>query len=235
ETVKDMLTLKKYIDVLIPRGSAQLIDFVVEHATIPVLETGAGNCHVYIDATAKTKMAEDIVLNAKVQRPSVCNAVETVLIHEAWAKKNLLHLLQALKKQKVELHVCENTLKLVAGKIDVTRATEEDWKTEYLDYILAVKVVADVQEAVKHINTYGTKHSETIITEAKKNVEYFMTHVDAAVLYHNASTRFTDGFMFGFGAEIGISNQKLHARGPMALPELTTYQYRMFGKGQVRD
>ena len=220
ESVMHMLGLRECLDVIIPRGGAALINFVVEHAKVPVLETGAGNCHMYIDKAAPEQLAAALVINAKTQRPSVCNAIETLLVHKDWAQQ----------------HLSELCSKLEAKGVDVRReATEEDLHTEFLDLILAVKIVEDVKEAVAHINRYGTKHSECIVSNDASSVSYFQQHVDAAAVYHNVSTRFTDGFEFGFGAEIGISTQKLHARGPMGLRELTSYKYLLSGSGQIRN
>ncbi|AMX83361.1 gamma-glutamyl-phosphate reductase [Geobacillus subterraneus] len=229
ETAQRMFRLNEYLDVLIPRGGAGLIRSVVENATVPVLETGVGNCHIFIDESAERPMAVDIVLNAKLQRPSVCNAVETVLIHERWPHAS--ELLDALHARGVELR---GDHRLAAMYPFVHEATEEDWHTEYLAPILAVKLVADVDEAIQHIRRYGTKHSEAIITENEAHVRRFFQAVDAAVLYHNASTRFTDGEQFGYGAEIGISTQKLHARGPMGLVAITTTKSLVYGTGQIR-
>ncbi|MBB6284063.1 glutamate-5-semialdehyde dehydrogenase [Geobacillus subterraneus] len=230
ETAQRMFRLNEYLDVLIPRGGAGLIRSVVENATVPVLETGVGNCHIFVDESAARPMAIDIVLNAKLQRPSVCNAVETVLIHEKWPHTG--ELLEALHARNVELR---GDHCLAAMHPFVNEATEEDWHTEYLAPILAVKLVADVDEAIKHIRRYGTKHSEAIITENEVHVRRFFQAVDAAVLYHNASTRFTDGEQFGYGAEIGISTQKLHARGPMGLVAITTTKSLVYGTGQIRE
>lgn len=231
EAVTHMLNLKGILDVIIPRGGHSLIDFVVDNAKVPVIETGAGNCHMYIDLDADYSMALNLVLNAKTQRPSVCNSIETLLVHEEWANKNLRSLLQELKEKDIELRVCKESLEYSANH---TEATIEDYKTEFLDLILVVKIVRDVDEAIKHINTYGTKHSECVISGLKENIDKFKLLVDSAAVYVNASTRFTDGFEFGFGAEIGISTQKLHARGPMGLNELTTYKYILEGSGEVR-
>ncbi len=231
ETAAKMFTLKEYLDVLIPRGGKKLIQTVVENASVPVLETGAGNCHIFIDHSAEKEMAIDIVLNAKTQRPSVCNAIETVLVHEDWEHGHLKELIERLEQSGVELRGDENLQRRFPSLL---LATEEDWETEYLDTILAMKLVRDADEAIAHINRYGTKHSEAIISETAKNVERFFQLVDASTLYHNASTRFTDGFEFGFGAEIGISTQKLHARGPMGLPALTSTKYVIKGNGQIR-
>ncbi|KIQ95493.1 Gamma-glutamyl phosphate reductase [Anoxybacillus thermarum] len=229
ETAQQMFRLKEYVDVLIPRGGAGLIQSVVENATIPVLETGVGNCHIFIDDSAQKEMALDIVINAKLQRPSVCNAVETVIVHKQWPY--IKELLETLHEKGVELRVD----KLLADTYPfVCEAKEEDWATEFLAPILAVKLVETVDEAIEHIERYGTKHSEAIISECNEHVEQFFARVDAAVLYHNASTRFTDGEQFGYGAEIGISTQKLHARGPMGLRAITTTKTLVYGNGQVR-
>lgn len=230
ETAAKMFKLNEYLDVLIPRGGAKLIQTVVANATVPVLETGAGNCHVYIDETANVEMALKIALNAKTQRPSVCNSCETVLVHQAWANQHLGQLIEALQKQGVEIHG-----DVAAQQWDgVSAATEKDWATEYLELEVALKVVDSTQQAIRHINAYGTKHSEAIISEADESILEFFNEVDAAAVYHNASTRFTDGFEFGFGAEIGISTQKLHARGPMGLPALTSTKYLIRGSGQIK-
>ncbi|MBB5323149.1 glutamate-5-semialdehyde dehydrogenase [Anoxybacillus tepidamans] len=229
ETAQHMFRLKEYLDVLIPRGGAGLIQSVVENATIPVLETGVGNCHIFIDESAQKQMAIDIVLNAKLQRPSVCNAVETVLIHEKWPYTK--ELLETLHEKGVELRADKQLATIYPF---IREATEADWATEFLAPILAVKPVKNVEEAIEHIDRYGTKHSEAIISECNEHVQQFFARVDAAVLYHNASTRFTDGEQFGYGAEIGISTQKLHARGPMGLRAITTTKTLVYGNGQVR-
>jgi glutamate-5-semialdehyde dehydrogenase len=223
--------MREYLDVLIPRGGKNLIQTVVQKAKVPTIETGEGNCHAYVEKTADLKMAGDIVFNAKVSRPSVCNAIETLLVDEAIASKFLPDIFKRLIEAGVEIRGDEKVL-----AIDKTAklATEEDWATEFLALILAVKVVSGVEEAIEHINKYGTKHSETIITKDKKAAKYFEDSIDAAAVYWNASTRFTDGGEFGFGAEIGISTQKLHARGPMGLAELTSYKYVVHGAGQIR-
>lgn len=231
ETASQMFKLNEYLDVLIPRGGAKLIQTVVQNATVPVLETGAGNCHIYIDQTADVKMALDIAINAKTQRPSVCNSCETILIQEDWAAAHLPELVAALQKQDVKIHGDEAVQQVSSS---VAPATEEDWATEYLGFEVAIKVVETVDQAVQHINRYGTKHSEAIISTDAANVEQFFNEIDAAAVYHNASTRFTDGFEFGFGAEIGISTQKLHARGPMGLPALTSTKYIVRGNGQTK-
>lgn len=232
ETAAKLFKLNEYLDVLIPRGGENLIRTVVNNATIPVLETGAGNCHVFIDESANKEMGIQIAINAKVQRPSVCNAIETLLVHKEWAKQHLIDLLKELEANGVELYGDDYVVSQHDG---VKEATEEDWATEYLDLVLAVKTVENVEEAIAHINQYGTKHSEAIVTENSESVKRFFQSVDASSLYHNASTRFTDGFEFGFGAEIGISTQKLHARGPMGLKALTTNKYVIRGKGQIRS
>ena len=230
ETASEMFKLNGYIDVLIPRGGAGLIQTVIQNATVPVLETGVGNCHVYVDETALEKMAIDIVINAKTHRPSVCNAAETLLINKNWPYASKL--LHALSEIGVELRGDET---LSSTYSFVKQATEEDWHMEYLTNILAVKLVNGVKEAVEHIDKYGTKHSEVIISETGQNVDLFLQAVDAAVVYHNASTRFTDGEQFGYGAEIGISTQKLHARGPMGLRAITTTKAVVRGTGQIRS
>lgn len=232
ETAKELFTLNDYLDVLIPRGGKNLIDTVVRESSVPVLETGAGNCHIFVDETAEYKMSERIVINGKTQRPSVCNAIETVLIHENWFNRNGLGLLQALQNNGVEIYGDEAVTSVLQ---DAKPATEEDWYTEYLALKISVKVVKDVNEAIDHINQYGTNHSEAILTTNEKNADAFLTKVDAAAVYHNASTRFTDGFEFGYGAEIGISTQKLHARGPMGLEALTSTKYYIYGEGQIRE
>ncbi len=231
EVATEMMRLKEYIDVLIPRGGAGLIKAVVENATVPVIETGTGNCHVYVDSEADLEMAKNIVINAKTSRPSVCNAEEKLLINEKIAKEFLPIITLALKEKNVEVRGDEKVLEIVS---DVSKATEDDWAREYLDYIIGIKIVKDVDEAIDHINKYGTGHSEAIITNSYENSQRFLQRVDAAAVYVNASTRFTDGSEFGFGAEIGISTQKLHARGPMGLTELTTNKYIIYGNGQIR-
>lgn len=231
ETAQKLMTLNGYLDVLIPRGGANLINTVLRTATVPVIETGTGNCHIYIDKDAQLKMATDIVVNAKCQRPSVCNAVETLLIHSDVAADFLPIIEAALKEYDVELRADERALALFQEAVP---AVEEDWSTEFLDYILAVKVVDSLDEAITHINTYNTQHSESIISDNYFATQQFLKQVDAAAVYANASTRFTDGFVFGFGAEIGISTQKLHARGPMGLEELTSTKYIVYGDGQYR-
>lgn len=232
EAVNVLLKLNEYIDILIPRGGAGLIQTVVKNATVPVIETGVGNCHVYVDNEAEPEIAKRIVINAKTQRPGVCNAMETLLVNRDVAAGLLPDLLNTLKNEyKVEIRGCPATKKLVRW---VKKATEDDYYAEFLDLILAVKVVKDINEAIDHIYKYGTKHSEAIVTNNYSKARRFLQEIDAAAVYVNASTRFTDGFQFGFGAEIGISTQKLHARGPMGLAELTTIKYIIFGDGQVR-
>lgn len=231
EAVNIMLKLNKYLDVLIPRGGAGLIQTVVENATVPVIETGTGNCHVYVDQDADLEMAKSITVNAKCQRPGVCNAAETLLVHRAVAKQFLPEVCLLLTNQGVELRGCGETMELVPG---IKPATDEDYATEFLDLIMSIKVVGDMEEAIDHIHRFGTSHSEAIITENYTKAREFMRLVDAAAVYVNASTRFTDGFQFGFGAEIGISTQKLHARGPMGLAELTSTKFIIFGNGQIR-
>ncbi len=229
--VDQMLTMRGYIDLIVPRGSARLINNAVEKATVPILQTGTGNCHVYIDKSADYAMAEAITINAKTQRTSVCNCAETLLVQEDWAEEHLRDLLKALTDRNVELHGDEPAAKYTTGMIP---ATEADWADEYLRLAMAVKVVPDVKAAVEHINRYGTMHTECIVTADAQCADYFLKNVDAAVVNWNASTRFTDGFEFGFGAELGISTQKLHARGPMGLTEITSYKYQVIGTGQVR-
>lgn len=230
-SVDEMLKLNGLLDVIIPRGGSSLIQNVVMNATVPVIETGAGICHTFIDASADPDMAEAISINAKVQRPSVCNAMETLLLHQDFAKTNLEKLADKLREFNVEIKGCEETVKIVPW---ASLASSADYATEYNDFVLNIKVVHSVDEALEHIAAYGTKHSECIVTESKDNAEQFLQGVDAAAVYHNASTRFTDGFEFGFGAEIGISTQKLHARGPMGLPALTSTKYVIHGNGQIR-
>jgi glutamate-5-semialdehyde dehydrogenase len=232
EAVNIMLKMNEYFDVIIPRGGAGLIRAVVENATVPVIETGVGNCHVYVDSDADLSMAENIAINSKTHRPAVCNAMETLLVHEKVAKDLLPSLSKKLIELGVELRGCEKVLSIVQ---EAKAAGDEDWSCEYLDLILAVKVVESLDEAIEHIYKYGTKHSEAIVTNNYSNSRRFLKEVDAAAVYVNASTRFTDGFQFGFGAEIGISTQKLHARGPMGLNELTTTKYIVYGEGQIRE
>ncbi|WP_139999473.1 glutamate-5-semialdehyde dehydrogenase [Paenibacillus paridis] len=230
-SVNEMLKLNGLLDVVIPRGGASLIRNVVENATVPVIETGAGICHTYIDESADFTMAADIAFNAKVQRPSVCNSMETLIVHEAFADRHLSELAERFQKADVELRGCEKTAALLPG---TKLVTDEDYATEYNDYIMNIRIVPNLDTALAHIRRFGTKHSECIVTENASNAERFIQDIDAAAVYHNASTRFTDGFEFGFGAEIGISTQKLHARGPMGLPALTSTKYKVYGNGQIR-
>ena len=225
------MKMKEYVDVLIPRGSAGLIRAVVENSTIPVIETGTGNCHIYVDKDADLEKAIPIIINAKTQRIGVCNAAESLVVHKDIKDRFLPLFDAAMKEHKVEVRADEKAKEILT---DSKSATEEDFGKEYLDYIISVKTVNDISEAIEHINRYNTGHSESIITENKEAAEKFLNEVDAACVYVNASTRFTDGFEFGFGAEIGISTQKLHARGPMGLRELTSYKYRIVGNGQIR-
>lgn len=232
EVTTQLMKCSKYLDVLIPRGGAGLIKAVTENATVPVIETGVGNCHVFVDESADPEMAVNIVDNGKTQRPSVCNAIESLLIHENCAEKILPMIKARLDEHNVQLRGCEKT-RAILGEC-VIPATEEDYATEFLDYIIAVKVVKDVDEAIEHISKYSTKHSECIVTNSLANAERFQKRIDAACVYVNSSTRFTDGSEFGFGAEIGISTQKVHARGPMGLKELTSVKYLINGNGQIR-
>ena len=231
ETAKELFTLNDYLDVLIPRGGAKLIQTVIRESTVPVIETGAGNCHVFIDKSADAKMAIDIVVNAKTQRPSVCNAIETVLIDSNWLAQHGKSLINALQDQDVQI---QGDDQLKAFHPDVVAVEQNDWSSEYLDLTVRVKSVENVQQALDHIATYSTKHSECIITQTDAHAEQFLNSVDAAAVYVNASTRFTDGFEFGYGAEIGISTQKLHARGPMGLEALTSSKFVIRGTGQIR-
>ena len=231
EAAGQLFTMKEHIDVLIPRGGGSLIKTVVENATVPVLETGVGNCHIYVDQFADVEKALAILENAKTDRPAVCNAAETFIFHEAWLETNKDKVQALFEKHGIEVHGDEKAAELLP---DVIPANEEDWAEEYLSLAVAVKVVSSLEEAEAHIDRYGTKHSEAIVTEDNENALHFLNTVDAAAVYQNASTRFTDGSALGFGAEIGISTQKLHARGPMGLPALTTIKYRMTGDGQVR-
>lgn len=234
ELVKEMITLDRYIDVLIPRGGKGLKKFIIENATIPVIETGAGVCHVFVDESARVDMALEIIENAKTQRPSTCNSIETVLIHRNVAEKILPALTDMLIKDKVELRYSSEALEVIGNRSDVKLASEEDFGAEYLDLIMSLKLVDDVEEAIEYINTHSTQHSDSIITENIENAEKFLNEVDSAAVYLNASTRFSDGGEFGFGGEIGISTQKLHARGPMGVRELTTTKYVVRGNGQIR-
>lgn len=232
ETANAMMRLNGFLDVLIPRGGAGLIQSVVQNATVPVIETGTGNCHVYVDGSADLTMAARILANAKCQRISVCNAAESLLVHRDIAESFLPLAAEALAPGRVKLHGCPRTREILGES--VLPATEEDYGREYLDYEISVKVVDSLDEAITHINTYNTGHSECIVTESYTNAQRFLDEVDAAAVYVNASTRFTDGFVFGFGAEIGISTQKLHARGPMGLEALTSQKYVIYGNGQIR-
>ena len=232
EIANELMKAHEYIDVLIPRGSARLINTVINNSTVPCIQTGVGNCHIFVDESAKLDDAVNIIVNAKTQRPGVCNAVETLLIHKNVASSVLPNIGKELQARGVEIRGDGTVREYITNSIP---ATEEDWATEYEDYIVAIKVVEDLDEAIKHIAKYGTKHSESIITENYSNAQRFLNEVDAAAVYVNASTRFTDGGQFGFGAEIGISTQKLHARGPMGLKELTTTKYVIMGNGQVRE
>lgn len=232
DTAQEMMRLNDYIDVLIPRGGAGLIKSVVQNATVPVIETGLGNCHIFVDESAKLDMAADIVFNAKTSRPAVCNSLETLLVHKNCAEEFLPIIGEKLLGAGVELRGCDRTAEILGDKI--VAATQQDYDTEYNDLILAIRVVEDTSEAIDHIALYSTHHSEAIITEDRNNSRMFTAQVDSAAVYVNASTRFTDGGEFGLGAEIGISTQKLHARGPMGLKNLTSYKYIVEGNGQVR-
>lgn len=231
EAARELMQLNGYVDVLIPRGSAGLIKSVVENSTVPVIETGSGNCHIYVDATADFDMALDIIFNAKTQRIGVCNSCESLVIHDSIIDKFMPLLKKRLDTKNVEIRGDERA---VCAEPSINAAVEEDFKTEYLDYIISVKTVSNIEEAIRHINKYNTKHSEAIITKDYDNAQKFLNEIDAAAVYVNASTRFTDGEEFGFGAEIGISTQKLHARGPMGLKELTSVKYIIYGNGQIR-
>lgn len=230
--VNYILKLYQYIDLIIPRGGESLIRTVVENSYIPVIKHYAGVCHTYVDKDANLEMAWKVVLNAKVQRPATCNATETLLVHKDIAEKFLPKMAELFNQYNVEMRGCEKTRKILP---DIKEATEEDWKTEYLDLIISIKVVDSLEEAIEHINKYGTHHSDAIITKNIESAKKFLTQVDSAAVYHNASTRFTDGGEFGLGAEIGISTDKIHARGPMALEELTSYKYLIYGNGQIRE
>ncbi|MBO3798995.1 MAG: glutamate-5-semialdehyde dehydrogenase [Thermoproteota archaeon] len=232
ELVGLLLKQDKYIDVIIPRGSAQFIRFVKENSLIPVIETGAGNCHIFVNWDADLEMATRIIVNAKVQRPAVCNAVRKVLVHSKIAEKYLPQLVDTLRSYNVMIKGCERSRTIIPTLVE---ATEEDWYEEYMDLTLAVKIVDSVEEAIQHINKYGSKHSDAIITSSLQDAELFTKLVDSSTVYVNASTRFTDGGQFGFGAEVGISTQKLHARGPMGLREITTTKYVVYGSGQIRE
>ena len=231
ESSTALMRMNKYVDVLIPRGSASLINAVVENSTVPVIETGVGNCHIYVDSEADIDMATEIIFNAKTQRISVCNTAESLLIHKDIAEYALIAIKARLDEKNVILYGDE-----IAREIcpDIEVATEEDYYREYLDYKMSVKIVSSLEEAIEHIRKYSSGHSECIVTENAENAEKFMNAVDSSAVYHNVSTRFTDGGEFGFGAEIGISTQKLHARGPLGLPQLNSFKYKIYGKGQVR-
>ena len=231
EVALEMMKLNDYIDVLIPRGGSGLIQTVVKNATVPVIETGIGNCHIYVDCDCDFEMAKSIVVNAKTSRPGVCNAAEKLLVNENIAEEILPIIIEALREKNVKIIGDEKVKAIIP---DVEEATEEDWGKEYLDYIIAIKIVKNVNEAINHINKYSSGHSEAIVTNSYANSQRFMQRVNSAAVYVNASTRFTDGSEFGFGAEIGISTQKLHARGPMGLKELTTTKYIIYGNGQIR-
>lgn len=235
ELVNEMVKMNRYIDVLIPRGGKGLKKFIIENATIPVIETGAGVCHVFVDESAKTANALSIIRNAKIQRPSTCNSIETVLIHKNIAVKILPDLTDMLLKDGVELRYSKEALEIVNNRNDVKLANEEDFGAEYLDMIMSLKLVNDIDEAIEYINSHSTHHSDSIITEVIDNAEKFLNEVDSAAVYLNASTRFSDGGEFGYGGEIGISTQKLHARGPMGVRELTTTKYIIRGNGQIRE
>ncbi len=240
ESSTALMTLNEYVDVLIPRGGAGLIQAVVKNATVPVIETGVGNCHVYVDRDADIDMAVEIVFNAKTNRPSVCNAAESLIIHKDVAKEALVKIKNKLDEKEVELVGDKEAIDIlkksdkVADDFDMEEATDDDWATEYLDYKMSVKIVDTLEEAIEHIYQYSTGHSECIVTESTDRANEFMDRVDSAAVYVNASTRFTDGGEFGFGAEIGISTQKLHARGPIGLPELQSFKYKIYGDGQIR-
>ena len=229
--VNELITLNSHVDVIIPRGGLGLKKAIIENASVPVIETGAGLCHTYIDSVSNTDMAVDIIINAKTQRPGVCNAMETLLVHKDKAPELLPQLEKRLKEKNVEIRGDECSLEFIKN---ATLATDKDWETEYLDLCLSIRVVNSIDEAIDHINNYSTMHSEAIVTDLYENSERFLKEVDASAVYVNASTRFTDGGEFGFGGEIGISTQKLHARGPMGLKELTTFKYIIRGNGQIR-
>ncbi|MEM3703622.1 MAG: glutamate-5-semialdehyde dehydrogenase [Candidatus Bathyarchaeia archaeon] len=231
-TALELMKMREYIDVLIPRGGADLIKAVVENAKVPIIETGTGNCHIYVEKDADLEAAAKIIINAKCQRPGTCNAAEKLLVHREIAETFLPKIIKELRGHNVEVRGCEETRKIVP---DVVPATEEDWYTEYLDLIIAVKVLDGIDEAIAHINKYGTKHSDAILTADFEKALHFIRNVDSAAVYWNASTRFTDGNQFGLGAEIGISTQKIHARGPMSVQHLTTTKYFVLGRGHVRE
>lgn len=232
ETANNMMRMNKYLDVLIPRGGAGLIKTVVENSTVPVIETGTGNCHIYIDEDADTHMAVSIIENAKTQRMGVCNACESLVVHENIAKRVLPPIFDMFNEHNVELRGCEKTIAILPM---ASKASDDDWGCEYLDAVISCKIVSSIDDAIEHINKYNTGHSEAIITNSYENSQRFLDEVDAAAVYVNASTRFTDGFEFGYGAEIGISTQKLHARGPMGLTALTTVKNIIYGSGQIRE
>lgn len=231
DSANALMTMNRYVDVLIPRGGAGLIQAVVKNATVPVIETGVGNCHIYVDKDADIKKAVEIVFNAKTNRISVCNAAESLLVHKDIAQKVLGAIKEKLDEKSVELVGDDASREILKG---IAQATEDDWGKEYLDYKMSVKIVESLEEAIEHIYKYSTGHSESIVTENKEAAEEFLNRVDSAAVYVNASTRFTDGGEFGFGAEIGISTQKLHARGPIGLPELQSFKYKVYGTGQIR-
>jgi glutamate-5-semialdehyde dehydrogenase len=233
--ISELLKLNHLIDVVIPRGGNEMIETIMSISKVPVIAHGKGICHTYVDESADLNMAYDICFNAKVSRPGVCNAMETLLVNKKIAEKFLPEMVKKFQDAKVEIRACENTIKILdKHKIKVIPAKEDDWSTEYLDLILSIKIVENIDEAINHINKYGSKHSESIVSNDKTNVELFLKNIDSATVYHNASTRFTDGAEFGLGAEIGISTQKLHARGPMGIKELTSYKYVIHGNGQIR-
>jgi glutamate-5-semialdehyde dehydrogenase len=234
ETTVEFMKMNKYVDLLIPRGSASLINSALQNATVPIIETGTGNCHVYVDQTADVKKAVDIIFNAKTQRYSVCNACESLVIHSAILDKALPEIAKALLQKQVVIRADDKSFKVIEDYPYLERATDKDFYTEYGDAIISVKTVDCLNEAIEHINEHSTKHSECIVTQTQENADEFLTKIDSACVYHNASTRFSDGFQFGLGAEIGISTQKLHARGPMGLNALVTYKYLVKGDGAVR-
>ncbi len=235
EAAAELMHLNQFIDVLIPRGSAELIQNALQNATVPILETGVGNCHIFVDESALPGMALPLVINAKTQRPSVCNAAEKLLVHENWPSKSLKQVLDALADAGVELRCCDRVRALFPDDARLQVLPESDYAVEYHGMTMGVKIVDHVDAAIDHINTYGSHHTDAIITESSENANRFLMRIDSAAVNHNVSTRFTDGFEYGFGAEIGISTQKLHARGPMGLPELTSYKYLVLGSGQVRS
>lgn len=232
ETANEMMRLNGYIDVLIPRGGKRLIESVIKNATLPVIETGTGNCHIYVHEKCSFQMAKNIIINAKVSRPSVCNAAESLVIDKSIAEEFLPYIFNALTDKGVEVRGCEKCIKICPS---MKSASDEDFYTEYNDYIISIKIVSGIDEAIAHINEHNTGHSEAIVTDSYQAAQRFLEEIDAAAVYVNASTRFTDGFEFGFGAEIGISTQKIHARGPMGLNELTTSKYVVYGNGQIRE